>query len=345
MPEGRSFSVIYNSGVSIWDPSHLSTLSVFYDKVWLPHMDNDSMGTLAIFARKLGSSDPFRFSVAELANWRIMFKDGTHESSGEFVRRWEFDNRILFSEGVLERLESPAQRVSEELLLKLDKLELDRALLDIPLLPADRAERIAIPLLAGRGELVERVFLWQDHLEHLTRTDVSGEAVFLTREADAKREKYKSLMAHSVFTYLLPRLGELSPEQILEVREEIKANREGFAMYLQSLSAEVEKRVIEGEPLKDTASYARSVVETQLIPGYSEFRRQLAAKRAGFWKRVLDVSGKIFEIDSTPWTPKFYGALMKAIGFTILTGAEEQEDGLSNKTQAYHFMKSLDKHF
>jgi hypothetical protein len=113
-------------------------------------------------------------------------------------------------------------------------------------------------------------------------------------------------------------------------------------MHLQSLSGEVEKRIKGGESLKEISAYAEGIAETQLIPAFSEYRRQLAAKRAGFWGKVLDPLGKIEQIDATPCTPKFWGELLRALGFTLLTGVGEQQDRFSNITQAFQFMKTID---
>jgi hypothetical protein len=149
-------------------------------------------------------------------------------------------------------------------------------------------------------------------------------------------------MAHVAFRFVLPRVGELNPEQILEVRNLVKDTREGFSMHLQSLSADVEKQVKEGVSLQEVSDAAESVVETQLIPLFVEYRRQLAAKGGGFWRKVLDPLGRLVQIDAAPWTPRFYGELLRALGVTILTGIEERQERLSNKVQAFQFMKTID---
>jgi hypothetical protein len=83
-------------------------------------------------------------------------------------------------------------------------------------------------------------------------------------------------------------------------------------------------------------------LETDLIPDYKEFRRQLEAEQAGKIKKVLDVAGKIMEIDAAPWTPKFWGLLLKAFGMSAIETAADQKQRLSNHYQAYELMREVE---
>src|SRR5262249_6322909 len=133
----------------------------------------------------------------------------------------------------------------------------------------------------------------------------------------ASREIMKFLEAKSVFSYCLPKLRKLNAEQILQVRERVKDTREGFSLHLQKLSKGVEQRLRGGESDAEIEQFAKSVVETDLIPDYGEFRRQLGAERLGNWKTVLDAAGKILSIDANPWTPKFWGEILAALGVPV----------------------------
>jgi hypothetical protein len=126
------------------------------------------------------------------------------------------------------------------------------------------------------------------------------------------------------------------------VRDKVKDLREGFSMHLQKLSRDVEDGLKSGESLDEIESWTKSVIETELIPDYREFRRQLVAERSGFWNKVLDAAAKVFQIEAVPWSPKVYGELLKAIGVTILTTTAEGEERLSNRSQAYHFMRLVE---
>lgn len=333
MSNRSNFKVVYNSGLNVWDRSHLSTLSIFYDQVLLPATSEKTRGTCVIFVKKPVKGDRYRLEDVEALGFPFEHQGGK-TNPAEFARKWETDHQLLFQEGVLSRLPPPSETLDPLNWFHSGEMDsLSDALLDLPFY-----------LRAVNDEGTERIILWQDHLKHLFRTDISEPNVFLTRDSQWERELLKGLMANSVFRFLLPKVEELTPDQIMEVRGAVAATREGFSMHLQSLSSGVEERIKGGESLQDISSYAKSVVETKLIPDYVEFKRQLVAKRAGFWKKVLDKAGKIFEIDAAPWTPKFYGELLKALGFTLLTGIEEQTERLSNPNQAFQFMRTIEGH-
>jgi hypothetical protein len=131
------------------------------------------------------------------------------------------------------------------------------------------------------------------------------------------------------------------PTQILELREKITDTREGFTMHLWKLSKGLEEHCNEDVPVREIARFANNLIETELIPDFKEFRRQLEARGAGKWDKVLDAAGKVAEIDAAPWTPKFWALLLKAMGITIVRSVAEKEDTLSNKYQAFKFMSDL----
>lgn len=112
-------------------------------------------------------------------------------------------------------------------------------------------------------------------------------------------------------------------------------------MHLQELSKDVEQRLQAGESITEIERFAKSVVKTDLIPDYKEFRRQSAAERRGFWATALDATGKILEIDANPLTPKFRGGVLQAVGVPVMA-ADKRKEELSNKRQAFQFMKSVE---
>ncbi|MFC1822657.1 hypothetical protein ACFL9T_08115 [Thermodesulfobacteriota bacterium] len=251
-----------------------------------------------------------------------------------YVTSWEKFNQPLFQEGVFERLPPWSRQ---------DEFELDENVVEeISDLLIDTPSALCAEMGTG-SSATESIFIWQDHVIHLLRDDIKFPTLFTSQNSQYHRECLKSLMALSAFKFMLPQINNLHPDQILEVRNAVADTREGFSMHLQSLSREVENRIEDGDSLADVSRYAQSVVETMLIPQYREFRRQIAAKRAGFWGKVLDKASKFSEIDAAPWTPKFYAELIKALGFTILTGVSEREDTLSNRSQAYQFLNVAEK--
>lgn len=322
-------SVVYNSGVNIWDRDFLSTLCVFYDEVYLPALVDTDEVIQFKDTSKSGDSLKMNGLMVKL----YIQHEGKKYSAGELIKKWEDENTLLFNEGVIKRL--PASKNINEGKLFDNSIyeELQDLLLDIP---------YKFHLKVGTSN---EIGLWKDHIYHLLRNDISIPSIFLTKQQHSSREGMKTLIANCTFKYFLPSLNALHPEQLMEIRRETESNREGFSMHLQTLSLDVETRILEGDSFENIKRYAQSVAETKLIPDYFEFKRQIAAKRAGFWGNVLDKASKIAEIDSAPWTPKFYADLLKIFGFTMLAGISEQKDQLTNKSQACQFIKKVENKF
>ena len=178
---------------------------------------------------------------------------------------------------------------------------------------------------------------------HLARTDIDLPQIFISSKGKPiGRDILAALEAEAVFKYLLPKIHIAHPTQILELREKIADTREGFIMHLWKLSKGLEEHAKDGTTVREIAEFARNLIETELIPDYREFRRQIAAIKAGRWEKFLDAAGKIVEIDAAPWTPKFWGLLLRALGLSFVTAAGEQQQLLSNKYQAFKFMSEVE---
>ena len=85
-----------------------------------------------------------------------------------------------------------------------------------------------------------------------------------------------------------------------------------------------------------------SIVRSKLIPDYYEFKRQLSSERIGVWQHVLDATGKLLQIESTPWTPKFYGDLLGALAPGLFETVAAKKERLTNRHQALQFIRTLD---
>jgi len=130
----------------------------------------------------------------------------------------------------------------------------------------------------------------------------------------------------------------LQPDQILEVRRKVSDLREGFSMHLQSLTADIDAQLKGGESAEEIARYAQGVMETKFEPQYVEFKRQLGSVNVGKAGKVLDVMGRVFEIDASLLSPKFWVEMLKLGKLLVIGGAEELKESLSNERQAYHLM-------
>lgn len=200
---------------------------------------------------------------------------------------------------------------------------------------------LAMPVRSIR--VGETDYIAPDLAAHLTRTDIDLPQIFASSKGQPiGRDILVALEAEAVFKYLLPKIHIFHPTQILELREKIADTREGFTMHLWKLSKGLEEHAKDGTSVHEIAGFARNLIETELIPDYREFRRQLAAMKAGKWEQFLDAAGKIVEIDAAPWTPKFWGLLLKALGLSFVTAAGEQREMLSNKYQAFEFMSEVE---
>jgi hypothetical protein len=176
---------------------------------------------------------------------------------------------------------------------------------------------------------------------HLLRTDIMLPQIFGNQQCP-QRPTLVGMEAFATFQYLLPKLNALEPDDILELRRKVADTREGFTMHLQKLSKGLDGMVKADSTIEEIGHYAQALVETELIPDYKEFRRQLEAEQAGKVKKVLDLAGKIMEIDAAPWTPKFWGLLLKSLGMSAIETAADQKERLTNRYQAYEFMKAVD---
>ena len=327
--------VIYNSDLVIRNGSELSTLSVFYEKIYLPFT---SPATSNKFAGP-------RFI-------EVKMPEGLHE---EFDRQvindvdyWSSVYKPLLDEKIIERLPPPPWGVAPPKILlenlKLtDKIEL--------ITKAETIRSISISNRPfGKEEteedlsnpdhwIMKEYVIKQDVALHFLRADLKLPQLFINSGGRPSREFLVGTEARAAFSYLLPALGYLKADQILKVREKVKDLREGFSMHLQALSKGVEDRLNGNEKSSEIERWAKSIVETDLIPYYRQFRRQLTSKRSGFWSSVL---GKAFAIDATPSTPKFYVQLFKALGLTALSVGSERKEMQSNENQAFLFMKHIE---
>lgn len=319
--------VIYSSGLTIRDAKEMATLCVFYDKVYLPHTTRE--GSRKYYALEGASG-------IELVGFENVSPAG-HRHFVEDVNIWDDAYRPLGAEGVVERL-PPFDWQVPDVARMLTELAVGHPSLAAELFLNAPPARFSI---AG----VELRIMKQDLALHFLRPDLGAAQLFSGAEKRPSRELMVAFEAKVVFSYLLPALAELSAGQILEVREKVKDTREGFAMHLQKLSKGVSDRLKGGESPGEITNWARDVLETELIPDYREFRRQLAAERSGFWGKVLDAAAKGFAVDAAPWTPKFYGEMLKAFGLTALTYQAERKERLSNRSQAFQFMRSVETSF
>ena len=185
------------------------------------------------------------------------------------------------------------------------------------------------------------IFIQEDYLQHILRSDIVMPGLFSAKAEMARTNLAEPLLAGSVFSFVLPKLSSLGPDQILEVRAKTASTREAFSLHIQSLSAEVDEALRGGEDIAKVKAHASSIAKSKLIPDYYEFKRQLGSERIGMWEHVLDATG-ILQIDFAPWTPKFYGALLSALAPGLFETVAARKERLTNRHQAFQFIRTLE---
>jgi hypothetical protein len=343
--------ISYSSDFVIDSRSDLSTLCVFYDSVHLPHI---SQSTLTVTERSLANLTD-RLTKHHDKMDDTFIKETNDLISRNFFKRvssWYSINTVLFRENVLVQMPAVSQipdskdpneayDLVDDLYVKLSDRYGEHCE-SFGLSRDFREEEVPYEFSMG-GTITELQAMLNDVIISLARNDNEFPRFFGSYASENVREAVIYMQAEMALSYLLPSLSVLSPEEILEVRRKVADTREGFAFHLQKLSKGIDGRLKGGEDLSQIARWARDIVETELIPDYREFRRQIRAEQAGFWKKVLDPAGKILEINAAPWTPKFYGDLLKSLGFSALTYSAERKESLSNKSQAFQFMQAVEE--
>jgi len=307
----RKLEITYSSDLTIKDPELLATLSVFYDKVYLPYpynCDPDAeplIGMLNVFKREVLLKEP---DVREYVSWKSKY-------------------RVLFDCGILESVPPAVIRHSPGWT---DEQEQEVMLaLGAAALAADQANSSSEEW--GIRSLIARTI-------HASFTRKPC-AEFFSADSTAA---LAGLVAHPLFCYRLPRLADLSGEQILEIRALVKDTREGFIGYIFECTDDLESR------LRDSASHpsdaASKLVERKLIPKYEEYRRQLDGNNTKFGSKLFAMGANAMQIDASPLTPKFYGQifqiLLKAFGDVATVEAKHK----TNAGQAFQYLSRLGSH-
>ncbi len=334
----KGFEVTYSSWPLDWhwreDESRdrLSTLAIFYDKVFLPA----PIGMDEYTTPKSWSYDEWieRLPAGGSKGKTI----GQAEASvvmtvglGSF-EDWRNKNRSLFDANVLEFLPIPdkitddlSDELKRQVWSKLNESS-PQKYRQIPEVPStvfahfDGTLAFAVHTVCGRSE---------------------GREIYLPDNNDRSTERLTGLLAISLFQHYVPVLRSLTAEQILEVREYVQDTREGFTDYLAGFADELEQRLAHGT--RSDLEEAGEMVKRRLRAEYNTFRRQIRSKRGKFWANVLDTGAKALRIDATPCTPKFYGEILDlALGLTG-SSLERIAEQQSTKNQAMLFLGSLEK--
>jgi len=297
-------ALTYSSDLIIRSPSTLASLSVFFDRVYLPHIPARGSGA---FLRVFGDGDNHAADIVE------------SDISVEYWHRWDGLHASLFAAGVLQRLPAAPRDIAVD----------DKAL-----------QNVTSALYPNVNGFSRRMYFLARVIHHL-RSDHEAPLLIDTTCSKPTRNGYKWLLAQEVFSYLVPALGVLPAEELLEIRCRVADTREGFAMHLQKLSGDLEARIKSGDPAHVLALHARAVVETELIPDVVEFRRQLLARRTGVVARVLDAAGGVLRLSVPIGTSAIASTGTSEVAGILQKVSSYWKPQATNAVLAYRFLEKL----
>ncbi len=158
------------------------------------------------------------------------------------------------------------------------------------------------------------------------------------RPGSSNTEALHGLVTATLATSVIPRVEEMQPEQLLELREHLRDARDAFRAYVSEQLDGIEERIRQGAPLPQAV---RQAVDRKMLPKFQEFERQLVAKRVGKWVNIIRPVGEFLRIDASPWTPKFYGDILTVFFDTAERLAKAEEEARTNAGQAFQLLVRL----
>jgi hypothetical protein len=328
----RKLEVIYESGPVILNKEHLCTLSIFYDHVLLPYIGDRE--TFLEFRRE---RDSYKLSSVAVSFWTdlgdilpdIVGEDRKHFRANDIPMRWDQVHTELFQAGALGRLGPPEHAPDDHIFESPERFEAVAA----------RFDSLDLVFITGfKKRRPDLVFIPASHVFHLLRDDLSSPGIFLPRNR-RWREIAKAVMAHAAITYMLPKLSSMPLQEILRIRSAVSDTREGFAMYLQELTAQVDDAIKSGETLPAVTRYSETVVEARLIPAYREYIRQI--------EDVSTVGGHftsgMVEVSAALPNERLTNEILKALGISSIGAIVSRATNLTNRNQAFQFMRTIER--
>lgn len=304
----RDFSCVYVSGLTVDDPGVLTTLTLFYDKVALPHPYD---------------LDP---EAKQLIRWPYDKLDDL-EAEQRRYRSWIESNRELLQAGVLQILPPPLELQRDE--------------------PEDLAERLRSEIGSRQPYFTSsQVFSGQLAIAmHALFSETTDPELIMTRPGDTSTDHLRAVLATSLLEYRLPRLGELQPSQILELREEVVPYKLGFINYLSQMVDDVEHRLQATQA--DDRGAALRTVERKIAPELEEFLAQQLPRKVQWWAKLIrksaDTAKSVLKLIVTPWNVANYPDVVSGPAKITEHLAAATVERAGNKHRAFQFLGTVEK--
>ncbi|HTD35988.1 MAG TPA: hypothetical protein VK669_00630 [Candidatus Limnocylindrales bacterium] len=151
-------------------------------------------------------------------------------------------------------------------------------------------------------------------------------------------------LGRATFVRRYPKLPGLTADQILELRSATERYREGFRLYLTSLTEKVENREASGSA-EETA--ALQTFEQTIEPEVQEYLRRELPDRIRWWativRTIASESVALLTIVTNPWSLENYPKLVENPAALLETMASRASERASNKHQAFQYIGKLDR--
>ncbi len=329
-----ALEICYASDVYPTDPSLISALTLFFDKVHLPHPYG-----IAPQARRIW------------VNGGMSFTDDLYMGY-DVYKKWRHEVEPLFEVGVFEELPdlfdmpgSVPDSVGEELpqrfgfdtpqnstfdcndLLQSQVYFRPRDILDGPL---------AMALYHAYAKKVAPDFFWRDDLRHYRYPDQLLSPRSPTDRRSPCVPTYRAALALALLRYSLPDIPDIrNVEETLEIRARLENERKGLSSYLSELSGQVRDLVGPQMTLDEAAKW---VAEAKVIPEFEQYARQeFTSKLESLGRRIEP----FMEIDASLFSPKGAAQLLKAVVKSFKGGAEDRKETLTNSAMALKFLAGV----
>jgi hypothetical protein len=331
-PQGE-FGITYSSWPRdfIQRRDLLNSFCLFYDRVYLPYPHIfDFWDGAHLFTFADDGSGGVRVTTPRRGVESVTFP--ALEQLQETYAKWVEAYDPLFEAGFIKHLPAPSglfggyvglSRLLDYIFGGLDEFEDDSPVLRM-------LKKLTIPdIISGKFDVAL----------HLLTAEKPAPEVFVGTAGDYTTAPLAGLLARTVFSLVIPNLEKLSPDQVIDLRQKVREPREGFRDHLIELIDDVEHRLQGGSVTESIA--ALETIKHKVMPSFDEYQRKLLAQETGFWSEVAVRGAKFLQVDASPWTPKFYGAILELLFGNVVDASKLDRAELNNKSQAFQYMGAL----